>query len=150
MSLCGPFGPTIVHIPDREPAPDGTEVWVLGPAVDPDGIAELCERLTQRVQARRVQGGRVTRLVCDVGAITEPDAAVLAALTRMQLTARRLNCRMEIHRMRPRLGDLIAYAGLDEVLPVHRGCGVEPVRQAEQREQPGGVEEVADPPDPAG
>lgn len=145
MSLCDPFSPTVVHIPDREPAADGTTVWVLGPTVDPDGIPELCERLAERVRSRRV-----ARLVCDVGLITEPDAAVLAALARLQLTARRLSCRVEIHRVQPRLRDLIAYAGLDEVLPVHRGRGVEPVRQAEQREQPGGVEEVADPRDPAG
>jgi ABC-type transporter Mla MlaB component len=125
--------------------PDDTAVLVLGPAIDPDGVPGLCARL-----AERVRRGGAARVVCDVGAITEPDAAVLAALARLQLTARRLDCSMEIHHVQPRLRELIAFAGLEEVLPVHRGFGVEPVRQAEQREQVGGVQEVGDPLDPPG
>lgn len=137
MSLCGPHGLTDMQ-------PDDTEVLVLGPAIDPDGVPGLCERL-----AERVRRGGAARVVCDVGAITEPDVAVVAALARLRLTARRLHCPMELHHVQPRLRELIAFAGLDEVLPV-RGYGVEPVRQAEQREQPGGVEVVGDPLDPAG
>jgi ABC-type transporter Mla MlaB component len=115
------------------------QVWVLGPTVDPDEVPALCERLAEDVRRR----GAV-RVVCDVGTITEPDAVVLAALARLQLTARRMNCLMEIHRVQPRLRELIAFAGLEEVLPVHRG------RQAEEWEQLRGVEEVGDPLDPAG
>lgn len=143
MSLDDPYGPTIVYA--AEPAPDGAEVYVLGRAVDPDSIPALCERLAEQVRNRRA-----TRVVCDVGAITEPDAVVLAALARLRLTARRLGCRLELDRVQPRLRELIAFAGLDQVLPVRAGAGVEPVRQAEQREQPRGVQEVADPLDPAG
>lgn len=138
MSLGDPRGLTIMQL-------DRTEILVLGPAIDPDGVPSLCERL-----AERVRRSGAARVVCDVGAIIEPDAAVLAALARLRLTARRLDCPMEIHHVRPRLRELIAFAGLDDVLAVHRGFGAEPVRQAEQREQPGGLEEGGDPLDPAG
>jgi len=136
-----------VFAPESGPAPDRTEVLVLvlGPAIDPGRISALCERLAERVRRRRA-----TRVVCDVGAITEPDVAVLAALARLRLTARRLGCQMEIHRALPWLRELIAFAGLGQVLPVHAGGGVEPVRQAEEGEQPSGVQEVADPLYPAG
>jgi anti-anti-sigma regulatory factor len=145
MTSCGPYGLTNVDAPEWEPAPDSTEVLVLGPAIDPDSVPALCERLADRVRRRRV-----TRVVCDVGAITEPDAAVLGALARLRLTTRRLGCLMEIQRAQPRLRELIAFAGLDEALPVRDGGRVQPVRQAEQREQRRGVEEVVDRLDPAG
>jgi ABC-type transporter Mla MlaB component len=145
MSLRRPYGLTTVRASDSDAATDGTEFWVLDPAADPDGVPGICERLAERLRRRRV-----ALVVCDVGAIVEPDGAVLAALARLRLAARRRGCRMELRRVQARLRELILFAGLDEVLPVHRGYGVQPVGEAEQREQPGGVEEVADPLDPAG
>jgi hypothetical protein len=118
--------------------PDDSEVWILGPTISRAGVAELCGRLV----TRRAQ---VARIVCDVTAITEPDATVLDGLARLQLAARRVGCRIEVRGAQDWLRDLIVFAGLERVLR-----GVEPVGQSEQREQPSRIEEVRDPFDPAG
>jgi len=85
---------------------------------------------------------------------TEPgpivvDASVLASdlptvdlLARLQLAARRLGSRVVLRDAPGDLERLIAFAGLDQVLPV------EPRRQAEEGEQPLGVEEERQLPDP--
>jgi STAS domain len=72
--------------------------------------------------------GRV--IVCDVGGIAEPDAPSLDALLRLELTARRLGVTVELHNACPVLVDLIACAGLSDVLVVTQrepddGSGVE-------------------------
>jgi STAS domain len=85
-------------------------------------------------------------VVCDVGRITEPDAPTLDALVRLQLTARRLGVTIELHNACPALVDLIACAGLSDVLvvagPGGHGSGVEVHGQVEEREQRGVDEEV--------
>jgi anti-anti-sigma regulatory factor len=78
------------------------------------------------------------------------DAAVLAAngatldlLARRQLAARRMGGHILLHDPSPALRRLIAFAGLEQVLRL------EPRGQAEQREEPLGVEEerqLLDPP----
>ena len=73
-------------------------------------------------------------LVCDVHAVT-PDAAALDALARIQLNARRLGLELELRHASKALLDLIAFAGLDEVLRA------ELEGEAEEREERGGVEE---------
>ena len=143
MSWRDRSGLTHVRDSDREPAPDNSDVWILGPTINRAVVAELCARLA-------VGRGSVTRVTCDVTAITEPDVTVLDALAWLQLIARRVGCRIEIQGAQRWLVDLLGLAGLEAVLPVRRGSRVEPVGQAEQREQSGRVEEVRDPLDPAG
>lgn len=145
MSWRVPPGLTDVEQPDAKLPADEAVIWILAPGVDPAAVPALCDHLAERVRRRRA-----TRVVCDVGGITVPDAGTLATLARLQLTARRLGCRVELHRVQPALRELIRFAGLDDVLPARSGSGVESGGQAEQREQPGGVQEVADPLDPAG
>jgi hypothetical protein len=90
-------------------------------------------------------------VVCDVGGITEPDAPTLDALVRLQLTARRLGVTVELQHACPVLVDLIACAGLSDVLVVaggthdhdhDDGSGVEVHGQVEEREERGIDEEV--------
>ena len=61
--------------------------------------------------------------------------AAVEALARLQLAARRKGLDLRLHVVSRELRDLIELAGLTQVL------GVEPRRQAEEREQRLGVEE---------
>ncbi len=80
------------------------------------------------------EGGTV---VCDVRAVTRPDVVTVEALARLRLTARRRGCTLVIDGADPGLRALIDLLGLRESLG-----------QAEQREEPLGVEEVVDARDP--
>jgi hypothetical protein len=73
----------------------------------------------------------------DAGAITGADEAVLDALARLQLAARRIGVRIELRNARCELVDLLHLAGLANEL-----LGVEVERQSEEREQIGIDEEV--------
>jgi hypothetical protein len=71
------------------------------------------------------------------------DAATLDALARLALGARRQGARLEVRGATAELRELAAFLGLAGVL------GLEPGREAEEREQPLGLEEereLADPP----
>jgi len=72
--------------------------------------------------------------VCDVHAVT-PDAAALDALARIQLNARRLGLELELRHASKALLELIAFAGLDEVLRA------ELEREPEEREESRRIEE---------
>ena len=76
------------------------------------------------------------RSVClDCGPLEAPTAATIDEIARLHLAARRRGCELELANANPYLMELIGFVGLSEVLRVEsRG-------QAEQREQPGGVEE---------
>lgn len=108
-------------------------------------VARLCERVRVLLED---SGARV--LVCDVGALVAPDAGTVEALARVALTARRLGREVRLRHASRELRELLALAGLCSVVPVG---GVLPVGrggQAEEREEARGVEEEADPDDPAG
>ncbi len=76
-------------------------------------------------------------IVCHVGALT-PDAGSIELLALLHLAARRSGARFEVRGASSELCDLMAFLGLSQVL------GVEPQRQAEEREEGGGVEEEDD------
>jgi ABC-type transporter Mla MlaB component len=118
---------------------------MIGP-VTHDAIPALCER------ARRLlEGCDAGPVLCDVGALHEPDAITIDALARLQLTARRLGHRVELRGTREELEDLLALTGLREVLTgggAVVGSAVEACGEPELREQALGVEEEADPRDP--
>ena len=86
-------------------------------------------------------------IVCDVGALGHADVRSVEALALLQVAARRRGFHIVIRDASEDLRDLIVLLGLDEVLPCIGGSGVEPRRQPEQREEPVGLEEEADPGD---
>jgi hypothetical protein len=102
--------------------------------------AEDAAALTNCVCAR-VAAGEPGPLACDVAGLEDPDMGTVDALARMALAARRLGCDVELRHARPDLLELLVLAGLDEL-------AVEVRRQAEEREEPGRVEEEDDPADP--
>ncbi|GAA1620694.1 STAS domain-containing protein [Actinoplanes couchii] len=103
-------------------------------------IPVLCADLAGRLPAG--PGGIVE---CDVAG-ADPGVVTVEALARLRLTARRHGCRLTIRNAQPALRELIIMLGLDGPLSVQplRQASVEPLRQAEHREQAGGVEEVVD------
>ena len=56
--------------------------------------------------------------VCDVEAVEAPDAVTIDALARLQLTAQRMGCRVELRHAGPALLDLLVLTGLAEVIPL--------------------------------
>ena len=106
-------------------------------------IPGLCERVQVLLTLQAVD-----RLVCDVGAIVEPDAVTVDALARLQLTARRLGREVRIRHASRELQELLALMGLSDVVPLSDSSALEVGRQAEEREIDLRVEEEADPADP--
>ncbi|WP_344321650.1 STAS domain-containing protein [Streptomyces macrosporus] len=121
---------------------------VDGPITRAD-IPALCERL-----GRLLSGTRADPVTVDVGECSAADLVTVEALARLQLTALRRGRRIRLGRADGDLRRLLAWTGLDEEVgaaaaPDPAGsAGVEPRGQAEQREQPGGVQERVDPGDP--
>jgi hypothetical protein len=87
-------------------------------------------------------GSAEPTIVLDVSGVA-CDLATIDRLARFQLDARRRGARVQLRRPSQDLQRLIAFVGLAGVL------GIEPVREAEEREQPLRLEEerqLDDPP----
>jgi ABC-type transporter Mla MlaB component len=124
-------------VPDRSPI-----VFALNGPVAPEDISWMCERVRFLLESSSED-----EVICDVGAVSEPDAGTVEALARMQLTARRLGSRVILRNACGELKDLLTVSGLSDVLP----CAELPLEargHTEQREPAGGVEEERDPADP--
>ena len=93
-----------------DPTDPGFEVGLPG-HIDRAEIPWLCVRL--QVLAASVAADR---LVCDVGAIGEPDAVTVDALARLQLTARRSGREIGIRHASRELEELLDFTGLAEVI----------------------------------
>jgi hypothetical protein len=124
----------------RSPAGPGTSVLILGGPIARADVAALCERARVLLERNRAE-----LVICDVAALVDPDAATIDALARLQLMARRLGCRVLLRDACGELQQLLAFAGLADVLPLV--LRVETSRQTEEREQARRVEEEADPGD---
>ncbi len=90
-----------------------------GAVIDPSALTAQLRAL--------VRAGAMS-VVCDVSAIVQPDAGVVDALARLQLTARRLGCDLRLRRESLELEQLLDFVGLAEVLRLEVG------RQSEERE----------------
>jgi ABC-type transporter Mla MlaB component len=83
-------------------------------------------------------------IACDVGELARPDAGTIDALARLALTTRRLGHEIGLQRASEELAELLALAGLSEVL------GGEPRGQTEEGEERVGVQEERQLDDPSG
>jgi anti-anti-sigma regulatory factor len=81
--------------------------------------------------------------VCDLAALQHVDAGTVDALARLQLAVRRSGCELRLRHAPEELQSLLEFVGLSETLRL------EPEREAEQREDPLGVEEERQLGDPA-
>jgi hypothetical protein len=78
----------------------------------------------------------------------EADVATVDLLARITLEARRAGAGVRVQHASDELRDLLALAGLADVVPCLDDSVVEPRRQAEHREELLGVEEEGDRSDP--
>jgi len=103
-----------------------TILFVIGGPIACADVPGLCERV--RVLA---DGSDAEVVVCDVGALVDPDAVTVDALARLQLTARRLGRRVRLRHASAELQELLAFVGLDEVVPFQRRLRLGLKRQTE-------------------
>ncbi len=124
-------------------APPTVAFGIRGP-ITRANLPGLCDRVCTLLGE-----SRAAEAFCDVCGIV-PDAVTVDALARLQLAARRYDCRVRLRHASDALLELVAFMGLSEVLPDDGSpLGVKPGRKAEEREQRLGVEEereLADPP----
>ena len=107
-----------------------------------DAVA-LCRRI-----AALLEGDPVDVVVCDVGALADPDVGTVDALARLQLTSRRHGCRVRLLHASVELRELLDLTGLAGVLPCLPESAGEAVGQSEEREEPLRIEEERDAADP--
>jgi hypothetical protein len=125
----------------RVQEPNAT-ILVIGGSISSIEVADVCTRIRLLLE-----NDDNRPLVCDVGRIAGPGAAAVDLLARLKLMTKRLGRPLVLQRTPRRLQELLAIAGLDEIL---NGCGslsLEMGRQPEQREHAGCVEEEHDPHD---
>jgi anti-anti-sigma regulatory factor len=122
---------------------EGTIVLGIGGSIARADVPGLCEWLRALLE-----GSDADLVVCDVGALACPDAVTVDALARLQLTAHRLGRSIGLRHASSELRDLLDLTGLGEVVPLCGRLRLGSGRQAEQREQPGGIEEEGHPGDP--
>jgi ABC-type transporter Mla MlaB component len=131
-----PTTPEVVLGPDAEP--NTIVLAIVGPITRAD-VPDLCKRARALLEANEAD-----LVLCDVGALANPDVVAVDVLARLQLTARKLGRRVRVERAGPELKELIDLVGLAAEVP----CGdlsLESRRQAEKREESGRVEEERDP-----
>ena len=104
-------------------------MFVVEGPIDRADVADLCECVRMLLASSNAE-----LVVCDVGALTRPDAAAIDALARMQLTARRLGSQIRLRNACDTLQDLLALVGLSEVVPLSGPSRIEARGQTEQRE----------------
>ena len=86
------------------------ELTIHGPIARSD-LPGLCGRVCAVLAASDAPVAR-----CDVRGV-EPDAVAIDALARLQLAARRHRCSVRLQNASRELLDLVAFMGLDDVLP---------------------------------
>jgi len=132
-----------VVAPEESPRRAPTIELGVNGAIARDEIPALCERARGLLEP-----GDAGRLICDVGGVTEPDAVTIDALARLQLTARRLGREIALRHASGELLELLEFVGLSGSIPLSTRSRIETRRQAEEREEGGGVQEERDPADP--
>ena len=78
-----------------------------------------------------LSGEPAARVICDVSGVRRADAAVVDALCRMKLAARRHGCRLEVRDPAMALQELLSLTGLTSVIPAGPTLPVEVGRQPE-------------------
>ena len=90
-------------------APAQLAFSIRGPIARAD-LPGLCDRVC------RLLAESSGLVACDVRGV-EPDAVTVEALALLQLAARRLGCRIHLGHASPELCELVAFMGLEDVLP---------------------------------
>jgi ABC-type transporter Mla MlaB component len=102
-----------------------TIVFALNGPIAPKEVRWMCERVRSLLQSSGDE-----YVLCDVAAVTEPDAGTVEALARLQLTAQRLGRRILLLDASAELRELLDLAGLSDVVPrlENQACSAIPHR----------------------
>lgn len=92
------------------PGPLTVAFAVRGPIARPD-LSGLCNRVCELLSGRHAE-----EVLCDVAGVPA-DAVTVDALARLQLAARRSGCRVRLQEASAELRELVAFMGLEDVLP---------------------------------
>jgi ABC-type transporter Mla MlaB component len=87
-------------------------VFVIEGRVTPETVRRLCAQV-----GALLRDPAVTQVTCDLSGVVEPDATALDGLARLQLTARRLGRVLRLCHVQPEMRELLALAGLTDVVP---------------------------------
>jgi ABC-type transporter Mla MlaB component len=134
-----PATPVSAQRPALEPNAKGLAIRGRIARTDVAGLCDRARLLLEKTDADVV--------VCDVGAIVDPDVSTIDALARLQLTARRLGRGISLSHASRELQELLALMGLREAVPLDAGLPLQPSGEPEEREIALRVEEEADPGD---
>ena len=96
------------------PAASRTIALVIEGPIDRADLPGLCRRV-----CRLLSAGAAEVAFCDVSTV-DADGVAVDALARLQLAARRHGCRIRLRHASSELLELLAFAGLREVLPACR------------------------------
>ena len=105
--------------PNPPPEPRQATV-VVAAMIGSTEVLTVCERIEALLVAC---GARL--VVCDATGLSAADLRVVAVLARVTLVARRSGCRVQVVRTSPALRELVALAGLADVVPCAPASGVE-------------------------
>ena len=92
------------------PAPTTTTFAVWGPIEHTD-LPGLCDRVCALLRSCGAEAA-----LCDVESVPA-DAVTVEALARLQLAAKRTGCRVRLRNASAELLELVAFMGLEDVLP---------------------------------
>ena len=96
--------------PIRDSSASAIVIEIVG-RVDRADVPALCARVRLALE-----GSDSGLVVCDVAALTDPDCVAVDALARLQLTVRRLRCRLRLRGVSPELRALLCFVGLGDDL----------------------------------
>ena len=102
----------VEHLPRPSEQVNGIELTIEAP-LSLEDVRGLCKRARDLM----IQNHSHT-IACDVGALIHPDAETLDALARLQLMTRRQGAEIQLHNASGHLLELVALAGLEEILPL--------------------------------
>jgi anti-anti-sigma regulatory factor len=95
----------------RSPPSARTIVVAIGGHIERGDVAALCDRIVAVLET-----SDASTLICDVGCLTKPNAAVVDVLARLQVMARRLDREMRVTNSSRYLQELLELCGLSDVL----------------------------------
>lgn len=95
----------------RSPPSARTIVVAIGGHIERGDVAALCDRIVAVLET-----SDASTLICDVGCLVKPNAAVVDLLARLKVMARRLDREMRVTNSSRYLQELLELCGLSDVL----------------------------------
>ena len=95
----------------RSPPSARTIVVAIGGQIERGDVTALCDRVVAILET-----GDASALICDVGCLIRPNAAVVDLLARLRVVTRRLGREMRVTNTSRYMQELLELCGLSDVL----------------------------------